>query len=79
MAFVSSTGLAYSAILLTTKLVAFSIPFLIAIGFEPAATFLMPCLTIADANTVAVVVPSPATSFVLDAACLISATPVFSI
>lgn len=34
--------------------------------------------TIAFARTVAVVVPSPATSFVLDAAWRIKATPVFS-
>ncbi len=40
-------------------------PFLMNIGFAPAATFFMPSLTIACARTVAVVVPSPATSLVL--------------
>jgi hypothetical protein len=41
----------------------FSIPNLIEIGFAPAATFFNPSFTIAYAKTVAVVVPSPATSF----------------
>ena len=49
------------------------------IGFAPAATFFNPSLTIAYASTVAVVVPSPATSFVFAAACRIKETPVFSI
>nr|YP_009546405.1 hypothetical protein [Gelidium gabrielsonii]AYO27752.1 hypothetical protein [Gelidium gabrielsonii] len=75
----SSTGREYSAILATTNFTALSIPFLKIIGLAPAATFFKPCFTIACARTVAVVVPSPATSFVFDAACLISATPVFSI
>ena len=41
-----------------------SIPRLSAIGFVPAATFFKPSRTMAWARTVAVVVPSPATSFV---------------
>ena len=52
-------------------------PSLIEIGFAPAATFFNPSLTIAYAKTVAVVVPSPATSFVFEAACRIKETPVF--
>ena len=48
------------------------------IGFAPAATFRIPCLIMAYARTVAVVVPSPATSLVFEAACRIKQTPVFS-
>ena len=44
--------------------VAFFIPLRRTIGFAPAAKFFMPSLIIACAKTVAVVVPSPATSFV---------------
>ncbi len=47
-------------------------------AFAPAATFLKPSLTIACAKTVAVVVPSPAASLVLEAAWRIKETPVFS-
>src|SRR3954453_8179609 len=55
-----------------------SIPRLIAIGFAPAATLRRPSLTIACARTVAVVVPSPATSFVDVATSRTSCTPWFS-
>ena len=48
----------------TTASTDFSIPRLRPIGFAPAATFFRPSRTIACASTVAVVVPSPATSFV---------------
>ena len=58
--------------------VAFFIPFLKIIGFAPAARFLIPAFTIACASTVAVVVPSPATSFVLVATSLTSCAPIFS-
>ena len=75
---ISSTGCANSLICVTKYCVAFSIPNLIEIGFAPAATFFKPSFTIAYAKTVAVVVPSPATSFVFEAACRIKATPVFS-
>ena len=47
-------------------------------GLAPAATLRKPSLTIAWAITVAVVVPSPATSLVLEAAWRIKDTPVFS-
>ena len=53
-------------------------PRLRAIGLAPAATFFMPPLTIARASTVAVVVPSPATSLVLVATSLLSWAPMFS-
>src|SRR5688500_11758360 len=53
-------------------------PRLSAIGFAPAATFFMPPLTIARASTVAVVVPSPATSLVFVATSLVSCAPMFS-
>ena len=56
----------------TAVSVAFLIPFLRTIGFAPAARFFIPSFTIACASTVAVVVPSPATSFVLEATSLIS-------
>ena len=46
----------------TTAFTALSIPRLMPIGFEPAVTFRSPSRKIASASTVAVVVPSPATS-----------------
>ena len=49
-----------------------------SIGLAPAATFRMPFLTMARARTVAVVVPSPATSLVLVATSLASWAPMFS-
>ena len=48
----------------TTTATAFSMPRFRSIGFMPAATDFMPSLTIAWASTVAVVVPSPASSLV---------------
>ena len=51
----------------TTVSTALSIPLLMSIGFAPAATFLRPVLIIPCASTVAVVVPSPAVSLVLEA------------
>src|SRR6478736_3574806 len=49
-----------------------------AMGFAPAATLRMPSWTSAWASTVAVVVPSPATSLVLVATLLASCAPRFS-
>ena len=46
---------------------ALSIPLLRSTGFAPAATFFKPSFTIACARIVAVVVPSPAKSLVLEA------------
>ncbi len=54
-----------------------SMPIFICIGLAPAATFLRPSVTMAWASTVAVVVPSPATSSVLVAASLRSCAPMF--
>ena len=51
-----------------TAATARSIPRLIEIGSPPAATIFNPSSTMACASTVAVVVPSPAASAVLDAA-----------
>ena len=55
-----------------------SMPRLSSIGLAPAVTFFRPSLTMAWASTVAVVVPSPATSLVLVAASLRSWAPMFS-
>ena len=57
---------------------AFSIPRLRAIGFAPAATLRSPSRTSAWAKTVAVVVPSPATSSVFLATSLTNSAPIFS-
>src|SRR5580700_6006497 len=61
-----------------TSAAAASMPRLRSIGFAPAATERSPCRTIAWARTVAVVVPSPATSLVLVATSLASWAPRFS-
>ena len=61
-----------------TAMTAASMPRLRPIGFAPAATLRRPSLTIAWARTVAVVVPSPATSSVFLATSLTSSAPIFS-
>ena len=61
-----------------TRPAACSIPLFSAIGLAPAATLRRPSLTIAWASTVAVVVPSPATSLVLVATSFTSWAPMFS-
>ena len=66
------------AIASTALSVAFFIPFLKMIGLAPAARFFIPSLIIACARTVAVVVPSPATSLVLVATSFTSCAPMFS-
>jgi hypothetical protein len=48
-----------------------------SIGFMPAATYFMPSRTMAWASTVAVVVPSPAMSEVLEATSLTIWAPMF--
>ena len=53
-------------------------PRLMSIGLWPAATSLAPSRKIAWASTVAVVVPSPATSEVLDATSFTICAPMFS-
>src|ERR1700730_18353974 len=62
----------------TTAATARSTPRLRSIGFMPAATPFAPSLTIAWANTVAVVVPSPAWSDVFDATSRTIWAPMFS-
>src|SRR5881396_1468509 len=62
----------------TTAITALSMPRLRSIGFMPAATYFMPSVTIDCANTGAVVVPSPATSEVLEATSLTICAPMFS-
>ncbi len=62
----------------TTTATAFSMPRFRSIGFMPAATDFMPSLTIAWARTVAVVVPSPASSLVREATSRTICAPMFS-
>ena len=62
----------------TTAATARSMPRFRSIGLAPAATDLAPSLTIAWARTVAVVVPSPATSEVLEATSRTIWAPMFS-
>ena len=62
----------------TAASTALSIPLFIDIGSPPAATFLTPSFIIACASTVAVVVPSPAISFVLVATSFTNLAPTFS-
>ena len=62
----------------TTSITALSMPLFKSIGFAPAATFLSPAVIIACASTVAVVVPSPAISAVLEATSFTICAPIFS-
>src|SRR6201987_1026155 len=73
-----ATGLERFSISLTTAATAISMPRLRSIGFMPAATDLSPSRTIACASTVAVVVPSPAVSLVLEATSRPICAPIFS-
>src|SRR5580698_6464611 len=66
------------AISLTASATARSTPRFRSIGFMPAATYLAPSRTIAWARTVAVVVPSPALSLVLEATSRTICAPMFS-
>jgi hypothetical protein len=61
-----------------TAATAASMPRLRSIGLAPAATLRRPSRTMAWASTVAVVVPSPATSSVFLATSLTSSAPIFS-
>src|SRR5437870_7408072 len=74
----SATGTASLLISSTTASTAFSIPIFSCIGFAPAVTLRKPSLIMVWARIVAVVVPSPATSFVLVATSRKSCAPVFS-
>src|SRR5258706_5035838 len=62
----------------TATVTALSMPRLMSIGFMPAATYFMPSAMIDCARTVAVVVPSPATSDVFDATSFTICAPMFS-
>src|SRR5437899_9603792 len=62
----------------TTAVTALSTPRLRLIGWWPAATSLAPSVKMARASTVAVVVPSPATSEVFEATSLTIWAPMFS-
>src|SRR5690349_23219239 len=73
-----STSLEMLASSSATAATAASMPRLRAIGLAPAATLRSPSRTSAWARTVAVVVPSPATSLVLVATSLTSCAPRFS-
>ncbi|MMZ64873.1 hypothetical protein D1872_272290 [compost metagenome] len=72
-----SFALAFSSVMIAST--ALSIPRFTSIGFAPAVIFLRPSLKMAAAKTVAVVVPSPASSAVLEATSLTSCAPMFSI
>src|SRR5471032_1608205 len=61
----------------TVAATALSMPRFRSIGFMPAATNFMPSRTMACASTVAVVVPSPALSLVLEATSLTICAPMF--
>ncbi len=78
MADLSWTGIAISLIASTAVWAANSIPRRIPTGLAPAVTFFNPSRTIACVKTVAVVVPSPAISFVLEATSETSLAPIFS-
>src|SRR6478672_8076779 len=72
------TFLAFFLSSATTAATARSTPRFRSIGLAPAATDLAPSLTMAWASTVAVVVPSPARSDVLDATSRSICAPMFS-
>ena len=72
----TSTALPSSASLIAARPA--SMPRLRPVGLAPAATLRRPSRTIAWASTVAVVVPSPATSLVFVATSLTSCAPRFS-
>ena len=72
------TGLASCLTDATAAATARSMPRLSSIGLAPAVTFFEPSRKIAWASTVAVVVPSPATSEVLEATSRTIWAPMFS-
>src|SRR3954454_15936901 len=78
MPFLSLIGVAEASSASDTASAALLMPRPRAIGLAPAATCRSPAFTIACASTVAVVVPSPATSLVLVATDFTSCAPRFS-
>ena len=73
-----STTLESSLMLATAATTAASMPFFRDIGLAPAATLRKPSRTMLHANTVAVVVPSPATSSVFLATSFTNSAPMRS-
>ncbi len=73
-----STCFEFSLRASTATSTALLIPFLSIIGFAPAVTFFIPSRIRACASSVAVVVPSPATSFVFIETSFTSCAPMFS-
>ena len=78
ISFLPLVGLEIFLISSTTASTALSMPRLRAMGLLPAVTFFMPSRMMAWARTVAVVVPSPATSEVLEATSFTIWAPMFS-
>ena len=78
MSLVPDTGTELVRMAATAASVAFWMPRRMPMGLAPAARFLMPSVIIAWARTVAVVVPSPATSLVLVETSRMSCAPMFS-
>ncbi len=78
MSSIPETGLLCFFISSTAADAAFCIPFFIPIGLAPAARFLSPSPIICWARRVAVVVPSPAISFVFVETSRMSCAPMFS-
>ena len=78
MSSLPSTSRAISSSRAETASTALLMPRLRPIGLAPEATLRRPSRTMAWASTVAVVVPSPATSLVLVATSLASCAPRFS-
>jgi len=74
----SAVGLLMPFSSATAAVTALSMPRLRSIGFMPAATALAPSRINACASTVAVVVPSPALSEVLEATSFTICAPMFS-
>src|SRR5436309_2001263 len=78
ISFCSLVGLESDLSSSTSFVTALSMPRLSVIGSWPATTILRPSVKIARASTVAVVVPSPATSEVFDATSFTIWAPMFS-
>ena len=78
MASLLDTGIALFFKASTAVATAVSIPRRMPIGLAPAVTFLIPSRTMAWVKTVAVVVPSPAISLVLEATSDTNLAPIFS-
>ncbi len=78
MALLSLQGLESFFSSSVAAMTALSMPRLMSIGLRPEETALRPSRMIACASTVAVVVPSPASSEVLEATSFTSCAPMFS-